>query len=167
MNARHRPEDILTLIDRSGGLDACWPWMGHVNRDGYGASSFVLPSGQRERTAHRIVYGLLVGPIPDGLQLDHLCVNPPCVNPRHLEPVTLVENLLRGINPPAMNARMTRCIRGHEFDGTTHRYGKPVRYCKTCARTRQGGYFAARRDLMNARRREARANRRRLARLVA
>lgn len=154
MSARNTPEDVLRLVDRSGGPDACWPWIGRLNPYGYGSSSLVLASGRHERGAHRIVYSLLVGPIPEGLQLDHLCRNPRCVNPAHLEPVTMVENLLRGVNPPAVNARMVTCQRGHPFDGIHHRYGRPFRYCKTCARTRQAGYNAARREAINARRRD-------------
>jgi hypothetical protein len=52
----------------------------------------------------------------------------------------MVENLLRGVNPPAVNARKTRCLRGHEFDGIQHRYGRPFRYCKTCNRDRVRRY---------------------------
>jgi hypothetical protein len=71
----------------------CWEWTGRTNKDGYG--KFYL--GGVHVAAHRAAYELLGGPIPEGRVLDHLCCNPPCVNPEHLEPVTSAENLLRGM----------------------------------------------------------------------
>lgn len=76
--------------------DTCWEWIGRTNEKGYGLMQ-VKPSGcpHQTMTAHRLSYQLLVGPIPDGLTLDHLCRNTSCVNPEHLEPVTLEENVRR------------------------------------------------------------------------
>lgn len=73
----------------------CWTWQGHLDQGGYGR--LTMDGGHRalKRRAHRCMYELLVGPIPDGLQLDHLCSNPSCVNPTHLEPVTNRENTIR------------------------------------------------------------------------
>lgn len=76
-----------------GPLGACWEWTGARNGNGYGRVH-VRPG--KLAYAHRAVYALLVGPIPAGLDLDHLCRNRSCVNPLHLEPVTRGENLLRG-----------------------------------------------------------------------
>lgn len=73
----------------------CWLWTGHRDDDGYG--KFTVVSGQSPMYAHRWSYEFLVGPIPAGLVLDHLCRNPPCTNPDHLEPVTNEENIRRGI----------------------------------------------------------------------
>lgn len=70
----------------------CWVWLGPFNRNGYGRAWF---EGAREMV-HRLVYRLLVGPIPDGLVLDHLCRERCCANPAHMEPVTVRENTLRG-----------------------------------------------------------------------
>lgn len=70
----------------------CWIWLGELNRNGYGR---VCVKGKRP-VAHRHVYETLVGPIPEGLLLDHLCRVRCCVNPSHLEPVTPKENTLRG-----------------------------------------------------------------------
>jgi len=69
----------------------CWEWAGTRQPSGYGA---IYVEGRILRT-HRVSYELLVGPIPEGLHLDHLCRNKACFNPEHLEPVTHVENMRR------------------------------------------------------------------------
>jgi len=91
MYVRHKTKlDRLlynTYIDNS-----CWLWQGIINEAGYGK----LKVSKRWVKAHRYSYELFVGDIPEGLTLDHLCRNRSCVNPGHLEPVTLRENVLRG-----------------------------------------------------------------------
>jgi hypothetical protein len=88
--------------------------------------------------AHRFAYSVLVGPIPDGLQIDHLCRNEMCVNPEHLEPVTQRINMLRGTGPQAVNAQKTHCPKGHPLSGnnvyahTVRATGTPGRRCRTC-----------------------------------
>lgn len=83
-------------VDPSG----CWLWTAKRNSKGYGIFWTGPKTKERAGTwnrAHRVAYRLFVGPIPDGMLLDHLCRVPGCVNPDHLEPVTNRENLLRGI----------------------------------------------------------------------
>lgn len=114
--------------------DGCWEWTGSIcPSTGYGR---LLVRGRRFM-AHRYAYELLVGEIPDGLQIDHLCRVRTCVNPDHLEPVTLGENVLRGAGITAQNARKTHCKRGHPFDDENtywppHRPG--TRWCRECRR---------------------------------
>lgn len=108
---------------------------------------------QKQLRPTQFWYELLVGKISKGLQLDHLCRNPGCVNPSHLEAVSPRENYLRGISPAAQNARKTYCIHGHPLYGENLFLGKPSgkrlgrRYCKTCAslrinKTYKDGYQA-------------------------
>ena len=112
--------------------EGCWLWTGGTNGLGYG----ILFRGNRKAHpyffyAHRFSWELLHGPITEGMQLDHLCRNPSCVNPEHLEVVTPKENYLRGVSPPAMNARKRLCALGHEF---RTRPGNGKRYCPICSR---------------------------------
>lgn len=105
--------------------DSCWNWTGTRTWNGYGEYHY-----DKERfRAHRFSYQELVGQIPDGLILDHLCRNRLCVNPAHLEPVTNRENLLRGAGFPAVHAKKTTCPRGHPYD----RIYSGERKCSICA----------------------------------
>ncbi len=110
--------------------DGCWVWIAGTFPTGYGRF-FV---GGVRRRAHRIAYEALVGPVPDGLELDHLCRVRNCVNPAHLEPVTHAENMRRGCQATA-----THCLRGHKFTkaNTIYRADRPgQRECRACARER-------------------------------
>lgn len=109
--------------------DGCWRWTGALYENGYGA--FWL-NGRNVR-AHRFAYELLVGPIPEGLDLDHLCRNRPCVNPTHLEPVTRQTNLRRA---PRFNSHMrTHCVHGHELTPeNTRRERNGYPRCRACDR---------------------------------
>ena len=112
----------------------CWQWKASAGPTGYGHFSMRHPNGGWEmRIAHRVSYELFVGPIPEGLELDHLCKNRGCVNPTHLEPVTRKENCRRGGGPTGDRARQTHCKRGHLLEGDNLRIRKQGwRNCRTC-----------------------------------
>ena len=121
-------------VDRSGGPDACWFWHSGLGQDGYGRFTV----NGRRALAHRWVYEQEVGPIPDGLVLDHLCRVRNCVRPDHLEPVTNRENILRGTSPPAVHARKMHCVNGHEFTPeNTYRRLSGGRSCRQCTNEQQ------------------------------
>lgn len=121
------PADSPASWDAPG----CWEWQASCNDYGYG--QYWLRRTMMK--AHRVAYELLRGPIPDGLELDHICRNRRCVRPSHLEPVTTAVNTLRGEAPSAQNARLTHCRRGHAFSPeNTHITPRGTRTCRTCRR---------------------------------
>jgi hypothetical protein len=94
----------------------------------------------RHISAHRLSYELLVGPVPEGLVLDHLCRNRACCRPDHLEPVSRGENVLRGDTIAARKAAQTECTHGHEYTpSNTGRQSNGTRYCRKCAVIKQRG----------------------------
>lgn len=125
-------------------LDGCWTWTGAL-RKGYGA--FKIGSrtdgSRRDTEAHLFIWRHFYGQIPEGLQIDHLCRNPKCVNPAHMETVTPRENTLRGNTITAAHAAKTHCRRGHEFTEENTYFYKGGRICRTCQRERIKRYEAA------------------------
>ena len=115
--------------------ETCWNWTGPTTDFGYG--QILLTTGKRTGV-HRYAYEQLVGKIPSGLVIDHLCRNKICVNPEHLEVVTHRVNILRGVGVPALNASKTHCCRGHRLAGE-NLYIKPdsERRCRACDKLRR------------------------------
>lgn len=126
----------------------CWHWVGAADKLGYG---YIVVNDQgpnqdtpRMRKAHRVVYEIYKGPIPEGLVLDHLRRVPCCVNPDHLEPVKQAENMRRGLNVGmtpqckaagyAYKAAITHCPHGHEYTTENTAYSRGKRVCKACRR---------------------------------
>jgi len=111
--------------------DSCWRWVGGKQERGYG----LIKINGKTRLAHRISYQLFKGELDDTLTIDHLCRNHSCVNPEHLEQVTIRENILRGEGIASHNARKTHCIRGHLLSGDDlHIRTDGKRYCLACDR---------------------------------
>lgn len=114
--------------------DGCWLWTGPTTNGGYGKI--------KAKLAHRLAYEELVGRIPDGLEIDHLCRNILCVRPDHLEAVTHDENMRRA-TPGANNAAKTHCPKGHAYDATnTFVNRKGSRVCRSCSRASKRAYRA-------------------------
>jgi hypothetical protein len=136
MDPTDLPARILDKIVFDG-LTGCWKWTGATSTRGYGSLGWAK-DGLGGRT-HRVVYELLVGPIPEGLVLDHLCRLTRCVNPAHLEPVTQKVNIERGLLPSRRtvhNTSKTRCPAGHPYD-EANTYQSPKtgnRGCLICRR---------------------------------
>lgn len=133
-----------SYVDRKGD-DECWPWTGYLHANGYGViGAKKIPPYKGNWRTSRLAYVISVGPIPEGLQIDHICHDPAvckggpkckhrrCCNPAHLEAVTHRENSLRSTSPPAVNSRKTHCPQGHEYTPENiYRY-KNCRRCREC-----------------------------------
>jgi hypothetical protein len=115
--------------------DGCWLWTGSKNPNGYGK----ILTFRSIRSAHRLLYEALVGPVPEGMELDHLCRTPACVRPDHLEPVSHRENISRAL-------RKTHCVRGHALTiANTYRYSYG-RVCRLCQLDRTRQRYAQRKE---------------------
>ncbi len=125
-------------------LGPCWLWTGGHIGGGYGQFNpgSRIDNSRRKAVAHRYAYELLVGPVPDGLELDHLCRVRPCCNPAHLEPVTHAENIARGLTVPAANLIKTECPAGHPYDEVNTYVHQGRRACKECRREHARRYKA-------------------------
>ncbi len=130
------PDRFWSKVDASG---SCWIWTGGQNGRGYGKFGIA----KKNWRAHRLSYAAMIGDIPDGLSLDHLCRNRACVNPLHLEPVSVGENNRRGLGPTLAGARhaarmalRTHCPQGHPYSGA-NLYSYPTgRMCRACGLAR-------------------------------
>ena len=113
--------------------ESCWNWVGYLMPRGYGRTHI----GKKNKLAHRATYEELVGPIPNGLDIDHLCRNRRCVNPGHLRPATRRQNLLApgSLSPSKACSEKTHCYRGHPFDAGNYRIMRDgSRRCVVCER---------------------------------
>jgi hypothetical protein len=132
-------------------LTGCWVWRGNILRNRYGTWSFTRNGKTSTVLVHRFAYRLLVGSIPEGLVLDHLCLNRTCCNPEHMEPISQAENVARGRKRGAddggdYNRKKTHCPHGHPYAGE-NLYRRPdgARGCRTCARIKVAEYRAKKR----------------------
>lgn len=119
---QYDPQAFFGMADLG---NQCWNWLGSKYQNGYGKV------GKAGYMVHRIAYELTKGTVPADMCLDHLCRNRSCINPDHLEVVTLVENVMRGESHNAVNARKTHCKNGHEFT-QANTYIHPKRGTRNC-----------------------------------
>jgi hypothetical protein len=121
--------DPQTIFSNAEIGQNCWIWQGSMYENGYGKY------GKRGFMAHRLAYELAIGDVPSDMCLDHLCRNRACINPAHLEIVTMSENLRRGESFSGKNARKTHCIHGHNFTNA-NTYIHPKRGSRLCRQCR-------------------------------
>lgn len=153
MPPKNRPTIVRFMEKVRPAESGCWQWTAYAGKHGYGR--FYLNG--KGALAHRWSYEYHVGPIPDGLVLDHLCRNTSCVNPEHLEPVTTSENVLRGLTPQITRERalaITHCPQGHEYTAENTYTGGRGRTCLTCKRALARENYEKTRDITIARSRE-------------
>ena len=140
-------ERLMQYVQLEG---ECWIWTGAKDPKGYGRINY--NGHAKSALAHRVAYMEFVGPIPDGLELDHLCRNPSCINPEHLEPVSRSINMKRGLAGTSPRFRnywlsKTHCPRGHPYDLlNTYFDSKGHRFCRQCHRARQIKLYWRRRN---------------------
>lgn len=150
-----RRADLFRNIQKT---ETCWLWLNKPQAGGYGYTGAGWRKNKGQTClAHRAVYILIKGPIPDGMVLDHLCRNKICVNPDHLEPVTRKENTYRCEYAPAtINLQKTHCINGHELSGANLRISKQTseRVCRACGRAKTTRWMKANSDKRKSYKRE-------------
>jgi len=136
-------EFMQKRIDFDSSTAGCWLWTGKTTHDGYPVWG---TTGCKTIYAHRFIYAQEIGTIPEGMTLDHLCRVRNCVNPKHMDPCTLEDNIARGDYD--WRKYLTHCKRGHEFTPentlltlTTGRNKTGGRACRTCARVAQKAYY--------------------------
>lgn len=133
-----------SVLARCEDIDGCWVWAGGKDRQGYA----VVHVGGTTKRGHRWVWEQFVGEIPNGLVLDHLCRNTSCVNPEHLDPVTVRVNTIRGRVPLVAgengrraNLAKTHCPAGHPYAGNNIIRNGVRRNCRECGRSRSRAHW--------------------------
>lgn len=114
----------------------CWLWEAYSIPQGYGR----VWDGRTVTAAHRASYVAFNGAIPDGLEIDHRCKQPCCVNPDHLEAVAHRENMRRSDTIMGLNSRKTHCLNGHPLKGDNLTIVRGMRRCRICINARQSKY---------------------------
>lgn len=131
-------ERLLSRVKETA--SGCWEWQGYTRQDGYARVTIrPTPTTQETHLAHRLAYETWVGPIPEGLVIDHVCRNRACINPSHLEVVTQATNNQRGMAPSFQAQREQRCKRGHPYTPEHSYFGSDGRRrsCRTCETANQ------------------------------
>lgn len=129
-------------------LGSCWLWEGSKDNHGYG--KVWDASLEKLVKTHRAMYELVIGRIPDGLVIDHLCRVPACCNPTHLEPVSQYENMQRSLTPTMITQRSRVCKRGHKIE--------PLIECRKCANIKAKERYYANRDAILSRQKKNNSN---------
>lgn len=142
----NRPVDER-FWEKVNAYGVCWEWEASKDSKGYGR----FRVGGQNKYAHRVAWELLVGPITDGMELDHLCRNHSCCFPEHLEETTGAENKRRGYGVGTISARKTHCPKGHEYSAENTKVritktGGVNRQCITCERARSRRRYYSWRD---------------------
>lgn len=145
--ARKHPRDLGERITANIVADpgsGCWHWTLRLDPSGYGTLRFL----GKQQFAHRASYRAFKGEIPDNLPLDHLCRTPDCVNPAHLEAVTIGENTRRGNSVWGINAKKSHCIRGHALSGENLKTAaNGSRQCRECLHIRANARSKSKRNM--------------------
>lgn len=136
----------IILFSSQEPFSGCWLWIHTMYTNGYGMLQF---RGQLH-LAHRLSYEAYVGPIPEGMDLDHLCRVRSCVNPMHLQPVSRSTNVLRGLVSTAHDWKpglgITHCPQGHPYSPENTRLYKTHRTCRECHRLGSADYYRKNRE---------------------
>lgn len=129
---RYQVVDPLAKILSNIDVGFCWEWNRKLNNRGYGVTNV----NKKRWYVHRLMWTLMVGPIPDGMEIDHMCRNRACCNPEHLDLVTGQVNTLRGVSPASSHAKRDECSYGHEYTAETMHVVRGARRCRICERRR-------------------------------
>lgn len=125
-------------------VSGCWLWTASLSRTGYGQISEGPPT-YRTLKSHRVAYEHFVGLIPFDLVVDHMCNQPRCVNPEHLQLLTRRQNIMRSNHPLIVAQWLNQCPRGHDLSDPDNVYLRPKggRMCQVCVRMRSKRYYEA------------------------